>query len=90
MCGVGFCRRIHQNLCICLAIYTLFEYRIPCAHCHDRDATLNKHSSVLFASLTNDSEYMDKEMLVNFLKSLHLYEESPHENDSKEDKVSHR
>ncbi|CAI2727647.1 unnamed protein product [Schistosoma spindalis] len=86
MCGVGFCRRIHQNLCICLAIYTLFEHRIPCAHCHDSDATLNKHSSVLFASLTNDSKYMDKEMLANFLKSLHLYEESPHENDSKENK----
>ncbi|XP_018645430.1 tubulin tyrosine ligase-related [Schistosoma mansoni] len=86
MCGVGFCRRIHQNLCICLAIYTLFEYRIPCVHCHDSDATLNKQSSVLFASITNDSKYMDKEMLANFLRLLHLYEESPHKDDHKENK----
>ncbi|KAK4471143.1 hypothetical protein MN116_005539 [Schistosoma mekongi] len=84
MCVVKFCRRIHQNICLCLAIYTLVELRTPCTYCHGTEIMPNNHLNVLFSLLTNGSGYMDRESLAYFLKSLHLYQqESPSGNDSK-------
>nr|CAH8845832.1 unnamed protein product [Trichobilharzia regenti] len=78
MCGVGLCHHIHRNICLCLAIYTLVGSRVPCVYCNIPHFSPNDHLKLLFSSLTNGSQYMDKDSLSHLLKNLHIFNDGLH------------